>query len=279
LAREAATEDAAAPFAPDSLPRTAFPSAAAGRRTSDGGAAVLTDKGSGKGSDRGPGEVPGYLRDTYTWAYLTGLGTRLFDRQAVVNAILWGNAGRLIRWAVREVAAGHRVLQPAAVYGSFSRHLAEAVGPHGRLEVSDVAPIQVALTRRKLADLPQVEVLRADAATPGRGPYDTVVCFFLVHEVPEDVKGRIVDALLGSVAVGGKVVFVDYHRPRALHPLRPVMAGVFALLEPFAKVLWHRDIRSYATAPDAFAWRKETLFGGLYQKVTAVRGVADTPAA
>lgn len=218
-----------------------------------------------------PPAVPRYLTDTYSWAYLSRLGTRVFDRQPVVSAILWGNARRLITEVIKELQPGWHVMQPAAVYGSFSRDVAVLLGPRGRLEVSDVAPIQVALTRRKLADLPQARVDQVDACTPGRGPYDAVTCFFLLHEVPADTKRRIVDALLGAVKPGGKVIFVDYHRTVALHPLRPVMRLVFDLLEPFARDLCAAEIRDLAAAPEAFTWTKQTYFGGLYQKVIASR--------
>jgi hypothetical protein len=66
-------------------------------------------------------------------------------------------------------------------------------------------------------------------------------------------------------------VFIDYHRPGRLHPLRPIMMTVFALLEPFARALWTREIAAYASTPDGFRWRKQTFFGGLYQKVVAER--------
>jgi hypothetical protein len=46
---------------------------------------------------------------------------------------------------------------------------------------------------------------------------------------------------------------------------------VFRWLEPFAFGLIDREIWSFATARDDFSWRKETLFGGLYQKAVAVR--------
>lgn len=218
-----------------------------------------------------PPAIPSYLSDTYTWAYLSSLGTRVFDRQAVVNTILWGNARRLIRAVTGELQPGWRVLQPACVYGTFSADVARRLGPEGRLEVSDIAPIQVALTRRKLQGVANASVDLRDATDSGRGPFDAVTCFFLLHEVPEEYKHRIVDALLASVRPGGKAVFVDYHRPAGLHPLRPLMAGVFAALEPFADALWTREIASYASAGDAFTWRKETFFGGLYQKVVAER--------
>ncbi len=217
-------------------------------------------------------ELPAYLREVYAWAYLRPGMAVLLDRQTVVEAILWGNARRLIGRVLAEIKPGWRVLQPAAVYGTFSRQLAVALGPAGRLEVSDIAPLQVALTRRKLAGLGQASVDLRDAAEPRRTLYDAVTCFFLLHEVPDAMKARIVAALLGAVRPGGKAVFVDYHRPRRGHLLRPFMDLVFERLEPFARALWHHPITHYAGPLEAsFDWRKETLFGDLYQVVVATR--------
>jgi hypothetical protein len=44
---------------------------------------------------------------------------------------------------------------------------------------------------------------------------------------------------------------------------------VFDRFEPFAKELWHRDVRQLASRPAGFSWSKHTYFGGLYQKVVA----------
>ena len=217
--------------------------------------------------------LPAYLRDTYNWAYLTPWLAGLLDRQLVVQTILWGNAQKLIDDTLAEIAPGQSVFQPAAVYGDFSRQLAGKVGRAGRLEVRDIAPLQVGLTRRKLADLPQARVAWGDAAAPaGTGLHDAVTCFFLLHEVPDEIKPAIAGAMLSLVKPGGKAVFVDYHRPGRWHPLRPVMAKVFQHLEPFAPSMWDREIEDWAGAPAGdFTWRKRTRFGGLYQIVVAER--------
>jgi ubiquinone/menaquinone biosynthesis C-methylase UbiE len=198
----------------------------------------------------------------------------VLDRPAVVSAILWGNARRLMDSAVTEFAPGSHVLQTACVYGDFSARLARRVGPAGRLEVIDVAPLQIDNCRRKLAAYPHVRLRVVDASRHDGEGYDGVCCFFLLHEVPEDYKHRIVDRLLASLRPGGKAVFVDYHRPRRSHPLRPVMRLVFRRLEPYAEALWRREITSYATRAGDCEWRKETYFGGLYQKTVAVRPTA-----
>lgn len=233
---------------------------------------VQTDHTAPQHAGSPTGELPAYLREVYAWAYLTPALAKVLDRQPVVEAILWGNARRLAARVLSEMQPGWRVLQPAAVYGTFSRQLAAALGPNGSLTVTDIAPLQVKRTHAKLADLPQARVELCDAGEPGRGPYDAVTCFFLLHEVPEDMKTRIVQALLGGVGPGGKAVFVDYHRPHPAHPLRPVMQLVFAWLEPFARALWTRSIADYAgSLATQFDWRKQTLFGSLYQIVVATR--------
>jgi SAM-dependent methyltransferase len=217
--------------------------------------------------------IPDYLSNVYTWAYLTPWLTGVLDRQAVVQAILWGNAQRLIGDVLAAVKPGDRIFQPAAVYGTFSRQLAGQIGRQGRLEIRDIAPLQVARTRQKVEGLQQVHVACGNAASPERREYDAVACFFLLHEVPDDVKVQIVQAMLRLVRPGGKVIFVDYHRPHRWHPLKPVMQRVFAWLEPFALTMWSREIEELAGPRAAtFRWSKRTRFSGLYQTVIAERG-------
>lgn len=214
--------------------------------------------------------LPDYLVKTYTWAYLTPASLIILDNPVVMTAILWGNLPRLVKAACEEVRPGQRVLQTANAYGNLSVELAETVGRAGRLEVVDIAPIQVEHCRRKLASFPQARVRRADAANPGGGHYDTVCCFFLLHEVPDSYKRAVIDGVLRAVAPGGKAVFVDYHRPHPWHPLRAVMNMVFRTLEPYAFGLIDAEIRDFAGDAASFTWSKETFFGGLYQKVVAV---------
>jgi SAM-dependent methyltransferase len=215
--------------------------------------------------------LPTYLVDTYSWAYLHPRSLHWLDRHLVVNGILWGNYRRLVRSACDEFSSGERVLQAASVYGDLSSRLAARLGEGGFLDVIDVAPLQVEHCRRKLAGRTNVRVRVADAANPGEAGYDGACCFFLLHEVPDATKRQIVNSLLGAVRAGGKVVIVDYHRPAWWHPLRPVMSAVFRWLEPYASSLLSCQISDLAVQQATFGCRKETRFGGLYQKVVLER--------
>jgi len=215
--------------------------------------------------------LPDYLERIYGWAYLRPASLAILDRPLVVSAILWGNYRRLLRATLAELGPGDGVLQPACVYGDFSARIAAHLGAGGRLRVGDVAPLQVENCRRKLAGHGNASVHLRDAAETEAAAYDAVCCFFLLHELPDRYRRRVVDALLGAVRPGGKVVFVDYHRPHPAHPMRAVMSAVFDALEPFAKDLWRAEIADFAADRDGFAWRKETYFGGLFQKTVAER--------
>jgi ubiquinone/menaquinone biosynthesis C-methylase UbiE len=216
-----------------------------------------------------PPEIPSYLQEVYYWAYLNPRNVRLLDRELVVKTILWFQHVRLRNAAFSELEPGSQVMQPACVYGDFSPCLARHIGPRGSLEVVDVAPIQLEGCSRKLAEFPQASVRLANSADLGARKYEAICCYFLLHELPEEYKRKIVDSLLDHVKPGGKVVFVDYHKPHWAHPLKLITSLVFDTLEPFAKGLWRKEISEFASHPDAFNWRKQTLFGGLYQKVVA----------
>lgn len=240
---------------------------------------------SGSGSKRWPlmfgqmaHSIPEYLRGTYNWAYVDRRNARLLDRDLVVNTILLGNQRRLTQAALAEVTPGQRVLQAAHVYGSMIPQLARRIGPSGHLDVVDVVPVQVALCRLKLRGCAHARVRLADVRDLKDDTYDVVNCFFLLHEVPDQYKRSVVDALLARVKPGGKAVFTDYHAPVGLNPLRALYGPLFDWLEPYARTMWHHDVREFAMEASRFRWEKVTMFGGVFQKTVAYSRAEKTSA-
>ena len=231
----------------------------------------LTEAVSAPSSRPAAPSIPGYMIETYNWAYVDPRNVALLDRNIVVDTILWTNRVKLMNASHCEFRAGQKVLQAAHVYGTFTPELAKVVGPDGRLDVIDVVPVQVEHGRRKLAPYPQARIWLGDAATPPEESYDAVSCYFLLHEMPDDYKLNVVNALLERVEPGGKVVWIDYHKPSNWFPLKAFMYFIFHWLEPYAFGVLDKEIRDYARNADRFGWRKETYFGGLYQKVVAER--------
>ncbi len=216
-------------------------------------------------------DVPLYLRDNYRWAYLDARNARFLDHESVVRTILWQQHKRLEQAAFAEIEPGQHVLQSACVYGNFSVALAEHIGSDGRLEVVDVADVQVQNCRRKFSGLTHASVRHENVLHLRDENVDVACCYFLLHELPADYKRGVARVLLDSVRPGGKVVFVDYHKPHWAHPLKIITSLVFDTLEPFAKELWHEEIAGLAGDDPDFSWQKQTFFGGLYQKVVATR--------
>jgi hypothetical protein len=122
--------------------------------------------------------------------------------------------------------------------------------------------------------------------------------------VPADVRREIVTEAFRVAAPGARLVFVDYHEPIAVNPVKPIMRlgtpcvhllspdlllplqhstpshtiflfislprAVNRFLEPFADDLWAEDIDAFLPAEASAritSKTKELFFGGLYQKV------------
>src|SRR5436309_1833642 len=97
--------------------------------------------------------IPHYLTTHYWWAYVHPKAVALFERQWLVNVILWGNYARLRDAALAELGdpLPGKTLQVACVYGDLTCRLSgrAAVGG-GTVDVADILSIQLSNLRRKL---------------------------------------------------------------------------------------------------------------------------------
>ncbi len=221
--------------------------------------------------------VPWYLDSVYWWAYVDPRAITFFERQWLVNAILWGNFGKLRDAALDALADAPgeplpgRTLQVACVYGDLTRRLAQRIAAGGSLEVVDVLPLQLANLDRKLPRDHAVRLTNGDstALAHGSASFDRALLFFLLHEQPEQARRATLAEALRVVRPGGKIVIVDYHKPHALNPLYWPMVGILKTLEPFALDLWAHELEAWLpTGRNIVSLERRLLFGGLYQLVT-----------
>jgi len=219
-----------------------------------------------------PDGIPTYLQETYWWAYVHPNAVSVFERQWLVNLILWGNFSRLRDAALAELGnpINGRTLQIACVYGDFSPKLAARMAEGASLDVVDVLPIQLKNLREKMPADARVNPHLANSAALGFADhsYDQTVLFFLLHEQPEAVRRQTLAEAVRVTRPGGRIVIVDYHQPRHPHPLRYLFKPILNLLEPFALDLWRNEVLTWLPETvRAEQIRKETYFGGLYQKL------------
>lgn len=220
--------------------------------------------------------VPGYLEQDYWWAYVHPQAVEVFERQWLVNLILFGHYGRLRDAALAElgeVVHGH-TLQMACVYGDLTPRLQARLASDAQLDVVDILPVQLRNLQAKMTADPRVSLRQCNCAQMDRpdAQYDQLLLFFLLHEQPEGVRRATLAEAWRVLKPGGKMVIVDYHRPRRLHPLRPLMTAVFRHLEPYAMDLWQHAVTDFLP-PGARAntVRQQTFLGGLYQKLVITR--------
>jgi len=218
-------------------------------------------------------EIPEYLQDTYWWAYLHPKSFYFFEREWVVNLILWGNMKRLTDSVLKELLLEpqSRVLQVACVYGDFSNRVAAHLGKSGsHLDIVDVAPIQIKNIKEKTAPHQNVGVHHQDSTsmTFPSGSFDQTVVFFLLHEQPEYARRKTIEEAIRVTRPGGKVIFVDYHGPKRRNPMRYVMKPILRTLEPYAMDLWRDELPAFMPATVKPAQiQSDFYFGGLYQKI------------
>ena len=220
--------------------------------------------------------VPRYLEDVYWWAYVHPNAVRVFERQWLVNAILWGNFSRLREAALEamDLPEQGRLLQIACVYGDLTARLAARMSARTSLDVVDVLPVQLGNLQRKLGGQPRISLFQRNSADLGfaDGSYARTLLFFLLHEQPEAVRRRTLTEAVRVTAPGGRIVIADYHCPHRLHPLYYLFRPVLALLEPYALDLWRSDIASWLPQDaGVHIESKRTYFGGLYQRIVLVR--------
>lgn len=210
--------------------------------------------------------VPRYLEQVYWWAYVHPKAVHLFEREWLVNAILFNNYGRLRDAALADLGQtvqGRIAAGGQACWCNPTPRLQERLASDAQLDVVDILLVQLANPCKKLpADervtLKQMTLIALDSAD---AQYDQVLLFFLLHEMPEAVRRQTLSEAMRVLKPGGRMVIVDYHRPVKLHPLRPLMRQVFRHLEPYAMDLWGHEVESFLPAGMApVAIEKKTYF-------------------
>ncbi len=224
----------------------------------------------------GPIAVPDYLESRYWWAYVRPRAVRFFEREWLVNLILFGNYARLGDAALVEFSGRprSRTLQVACVYGNLTRRLRAALAPGSELTVVDVLQVQLRNLARKLGRGSRVSLVQGDSTSLrfAEASFDQVLLFFLLHEQPEAARRASIREAARVTRPGGRIVVVDYGRPRLWHPLRPLLALVFCWVEPFAADLWKRELAEVLreiVRPASLS--RSSLFGGVYQKIVMTR--------
>jgi len=226
----------------------------------------------------GASGIPDYLARHYWWAYLAPLGVAFFDHPFVINRILWGQYHRIAEATVRLLAqetVGH-LLQISCAYGDIIPVVAQGAGAD-RITLLDVASIQLERARCKLVEVNKtsVQLLRANAENlpVATASVDTVLLFFLLHELPEQARCSALSEALRVLRSGGRLLIADYAQRARSHPFhrRPLWRNLFEYLEPFLGDFWSCDVHRQLEGIAAIAGQsvrleyRQEFWGGFYR--------------
>lgn len=221
--------------------------------------------------------TPEYLARHYWWAYLHPLGVRFFDHHFIINPILFGQYRKLLNEVMRRYAAtrGARTLQLTCAYGALTPALAKANNTH-ELHLMDVAEIQLRAAQRKVKDINKPVYyarINAEALSYADNSFDTLIIFFLLHELPSEARQRVLGEVMRVLKPAGTLLIAEYGVYRGTHFLHCFWPTRWLLekLEPFLHNFWHSSLDTQLQAlsqqqgKSLRAATPSLLFGGFYR--------------
>ncbi|MBQ8869890.1 MAG: rhodoquinone biosynthesis methyltransferase RquA [Alphaproteobacteria bacterium] len=219
-------------------------------------------------------KTPTYVKEIYGNVYENEKLSRFLDDERIVSFLTCFQQHKLVNDVIKEISTNSSVLQMGCTFGRQIEATAEKVGAYGRYVVADVTPMQIERCKSKTV-YQKINFIFQDVSKAFSEKFDTVICYMLLHELPPITKAKVINNALNSVEEGGKVIFIDYHKPSKWNLLRFLIKPFNRLYQPFAESMWEQNIENYAKEKSHFTWRKKTYFGKMYQKVVAVRQIPE----
>lgn len=216
--------------------------------------------------------IPPYIRDIYSWLYLNPRLYKFLNNEKTQNILTLGQHNHLINELNKEISSKSKILQIGVTLGGQIANISHALSTKGEYTIMEILPHILERCQEKHARY-RINYIKADASKPFKdiGEYDTIICYMLLHELPPITRQKVINNILKALPLGGKAVFVDYHLPSSLNPLKYIIRAFNRLYQPFAEALWKTAIKEMTTNKEKYTWSKQTYFGGIYQKVVATR--------
>lgn len=205
---------------------------------------------------------------------------KLVDWQPVISAILLFQYHRLVSKIVAGIARtdlrGKRVLITSCAFGNVIPRVVEAALAAGaeRVLICDIIQNELVHAKTKLAQYAgRVEYIEDNATAMAQrdGVVAVNVIFFLLHELPHELKSQALAEAGRTLERGGQLYLAEFHRPE-LWVLRALGWTYFKVFEPFGLALWdkHDPLKWFNSAGNWACERSTCLFGN-FQVITATK--------
>jgi len=222
--------------------------------------------------------IPFYLARHYWWAYLWRTGVWFFDHQPIINTILFGQYKMLMNATLSRLneRCPGRMLQMTCVYGGLTVNLVKYSSPRS-LHIMDVAPVQLKLALRKCAPEGELIPARMNAECMGyrNSVFDTVILFFLLHEMPYEARQQAMSEAVRIINPGGCLIVTEYAPISESHVLHrfPPFRSMLTKLEPFLDDFWREDLAGHLNKVAAWHGKEvqenwcKGIFGDFYRVI------------
>ncbi len=205
---------------------------------------------------------------------------KLVDFQPVISAILLFQYHRLVSNIVTGLGqsdlSNKKVLITSCAFGNVIPRVVQAAVGAGaeRVLIADIIHNELIHARSKLGQFSGKVDYIEDNATSMRqaeGFAAANIMFFLLHELPHDLKSRALSEAGRMLAPGGKLYLAEFHRPE-LWVLRALSWTYFKVFEPLGLALWdtHDPLRCLE-GMGGWACERTTYFFGNFQIITATK--------
>ncbi|MDP2640138.1 MAG: class I SAM-dependent methyltransferase [Betaproteobacteria bacterium] len=205
---------------------------------------------------------------------------KLVDFQPIISAILLFQYHHLVSKIVSELEQldlrSRKVLITSCAFGNVIPRVVKAAVESGaeRVLIADIIHNELVHAKSKLgAYAGRVEYIEDNATSmkQAEGGVAANVMFFLLHELPHDLKGQALNEAGRMLAPGGKLFLAEFHRPQ-LWVLRALSWTYFKVFEPLGLALWDtHDPLSYLESTGGWTGERTTYFFGNFQIITATK--------
>jgi ubiquinone/menaquinone biosynthesis C-methylase UbiE len=205
---------------------------------------------------------------------------KLVDYQPIISAILLFQYHRLVSRIVAGLEATdlrrRKVLVTSCAFGNVIPRVVQASVDAGaeRVLIADIIPNELIHARSKLGlHAGKVDYIEDNATAMKQqdGLVDANVMFFLLHELPHELKSQALREAGRMLAPGGKLYLAEFHRPE-LWVLRALSWTYFKVFEPLGLALWDsHDPLACLDAMGGWTAERTTFFFGNFQVITATK--------
>lgn len=205
---------------------------------------------------------------------------RLVDYQPIIAAILLFQYDRLVTAITNGLRKtdlrDKNVLITSCAFGNVIPRVVNASMEAGasRVLIADIILNELQHARTKLpAFAGRVDYIEENATAMKLpdGSVDANVIFFLLHELPHELKGEALREACRVLAPGGKLYLAEFHKPEPW-VLRALSWTYFKVFEPLGLALWDtHDPVKQLQAMEGFTCERRTVFFGNFQVIVATR--------